>query len=367
MKITRLIISGLIVLLSPLVMKADNVTVQASVLNVDANVSPYNQVQPGDTVFLLGGTKTYLILQNFTGSFNNPITIMNKTGKVIINTTGNYGIDIKNCRYIHFTGTGDPLYYYGVSIERVTNGAGLSMGYLSSDCEMDHIYIANTNITGIFAKTDPDCSLVSSRANFTQYNTIIHDCYIFNTAVEGMYVGSSFYSGKTLTCNGTTITVLPSLLDGVKIYNNIVRYTGWDGIQVGSASTNCQIFNNLVMYDSQTATTYQMSGILIGGGSRCDCYNNYIYRGKGDGIESLGLGNYKIYNNAIVDAGYNYTAGPKYGIYVNDNSAEPGSSFTIMFNNIINPRTNGIKFMSTVTSNNLIASNAIINPGAGST
>lgn len=362
-----LFLTGIFVLISVRVVNGANATVPVSTLVIDGTVSPYNSVQPGDTVFLLGGAKDYMIIRNFTGSFQAPIIIMNKSGKVVINTNHNFGIDIKNCKFIRLTGSGDPLYYFGISLEQVSGGAGVSMGYLSSYCEIDHIYIANTNITGIFAKTDPDCAFNSTRDKFTQYNTIIHDNYIANTVVEGMYIGSSFYSGKTINCNGKDTTVLPSLLNGVKVYNNIVKYTGWDGIQVGSASTNCQIYNNLVMYDSQSGTNYQMSGILIGGGSRCDCYNNYIYRGKGDGIESLGLGNYKIYNNAIVDAGYNYTAGPKYGIYVNDNSAQSGTSFTIMFNNIINPRTNGIKFSSTVTSNNVIASNAIINPGAGST
>ncbi len=346
-----------------------NVTIQSSVLLIDGTSAPCNVVQPGDTVFLLGGPKDYMIIRNFTGSFQSPIIIINKIGKVIINTNHNYGIDIKNCKYIRFTGSGDPLYYFGISIERVGAGAGLSMGYMSSDCEMDHIYINSTTITGIFAKTDPDCDFLSTRDKFTQYNTVIHDCYISNTTVEGMYVGSSFYSGKTLTCNGKDTTVLPSLLNGVRIYNNIVKYTGWDGIQVGSASTNCSIYNNLVMYDSQEGANYQMSGILIGGGSRCDCYNNYIYKGKGDGIESLGLGNYKIFNNVIVNAGVTYQPGvpsaQKYGIYVNDNSAVAGSSFTILFNDIINPKTNGIKFMSNVTTGNLIASNAIINPGAG--
>jgi hypothetical protein len=185
-----------------------------------------------------------------------------------------------------------------------------------------------------------------------------------------MYIGSSFYSGETMTCDGKEVTLYPSLLSGVRVYNNIVKYSGWDGIQVGSASTDCLIMNNLVIFDSQAAVNYQMSGILIGGGSNCDCYNNYIYKGKGDGIESLGLAGYRIYNNVIVDAGRNYfPADPskmKYGIYVNDNSCQDGKSFSILFNDIINPKTNGIRFSSIKSKKNLIASNAIINPGAGS-
>jgi hypothetical protein len=336
---------------------------------IDANSSPYNRLGPGDTLFFQGGDKQYLQLKNFRGDSRLPIVFINLNGMVTINTNWYYGIVLNNCRYVRLTGTGDTRYFYGFMVSRVAGGAGLSIGELSSDVEVDHIYIANTSIAGVYAKTDPDCTLTSVRSNFTQYNTVFHDNYFSNTGNEGMYIGSSFYSGETITCNGKDTVVLPSVLKGVRVYNNIVKYSGWDGIQVGSATTDCLILNNLVMYDSQAGVNFQMSGILIGGGSDCDCYNNYIYKGKGDAIESLGLGNYKIYNNVIVNPGWNYyPADPskmKYGIYVGDVSCVQGNSFSILFNDIINPKTNGIRFSSTKSKNNLIASNAIIGPGAG--
>jgi hypothetical protein len=325
---------------------------------------------PGDTVYFEPGIRNNTRIQNFMGSPKAAIVFVNDGDVVTINTDGAYGIDVKNCRYIRLTGTGTTKNFYGFMITRVQNGAGLSFGGLSSDFECDHIYIANVPIAGVYAKTDPDCSLTSTRGHFTQYNTVFHDNYFSNTGNEGMYLGSSFYSGETFTCNGKEVTLYPSVLSGVRVYNNIVRYSGWDGIQVGSASKDCKIMNNLVMFDSQAGVDYQMSGILIGGGSDCDCYNNYIYKGKGDGVESLGLGGYRIYNNVIVDAGYNYyptdPSRMKYGIFVNDNSCIFGKSFSILFNDIINPKTNGIKFASSKSRLNLIASNVIINPGAGS-
>jgi hypothetical protein len=343
--------------------------VPSGVTYIDGNSSPYNRLKPGDTLFFQGGSKQYLQLKNFTGSNRLPIVFSNINGTVNINTDWYYGIVLNNCRYVRLTGTGDTRYFYGFMISRVAKGTGLSIGYLSSDVEVDHIYIANTLIAGVYAKTDPDCTLSSVRSHFTQYNTVIHDNYFLNTGNEGMYIGSSFYSGETINCNGKDTVVLPCVLKGVRVYNNIVKYSGWDGIQVGSATSDCMIFNNLVMYDSQAGVDDQMSGFMIGGGSDCDCYNNYIYKGKGDGIESLGLGNYKIYNNIIVDPGWNYYPGDpakmKHGIYVGDVSCAPGNSFSIFFNDIINPKTNGIKFSSTRSRNNLIASNAIINPGAG--
>jgi hypothetical protein len=344
--------------------------VPAGTCYIDGNSNPYNKLSPGDTLFFAGGSKQYIQLKNFQGSPRLPIVFMNLDGMVTINTDWYYGIKIANCRYIRFTGSGDTKYFYGFMVQRVAGGAGLSIGELSSDVEVDHIYISNTPIAGIYDKTDPDCTFTSTRGKFTQYNTVIHDNYISNVGNEGFYIGSSFYSGETINCNGKDTLLYPSVLEGVRIYNNIVRYTGWDGIQVGSATTNCMIFNNLVMYDSQAGVDYQMSGILIGGGSSCDCYNNYIYKGKGDGVESLGLGNYRIFNNVIVDAGRNYYPNDpsknKYGIYVNDNSCKSGNSYTISFNDIINPKTDGVRFSSVRSKNNLIASNVIINPGAGS-
>jgi hypothetical protein len=341
---------------------AGHLIVAPSVMWIDGSVSPYNSIHAGDTLLFQAGNKTYLGIKNFTGSATSPIVMINTGGAVTIGKTWYYGIKLNNCKYVKLTGTGTSGVFYGFQVLK-TSGDGLSEENLSTNIEVDHISLDSCALRGIVAKTDEDCGGYATRNNFTQYNTYIHDCYIAHTGDEGMYIGSSFYAGKVHTCSGVDSTLYPSLLNGVKIYNNIVKYTGWDGIQVGSATTDCQIHNNLVMYDSQSGTYAQMSGIIINEGSRCDTYNNYIYKGKGDGIESLGLGDYKIFNNVVYGAGTGYTGGPKYGIYCNDNSAVPGSTFSILFNNIINPITKGIKFASTVTSNNLIASNAIINPG----
>jgi hypothetical protein len=341
---------------------AAHITVAPSITYINGTISPYNTLQPGDTLLFQGGARLFIQVRNFTGSAAHPIVMMNTGGAVLLGKTNNYGIKIANCKYIRFTGTGTSGIFYGFQVLKTT-GDGCAVDELSSDIEVDHLSLDSCGCRGFVAKSDPDCSFTQTRDKFTQYNTIIHDCWIGHITYEGMYIGSSFYSGKTINCNGVDTTVLPSLLNGVKVYNCTVVNTGWDGIQVGSASTDCKVYNNLVMYDSQTGTSAQMSGILVGGGSRCDVYSNYIYKGKGDGIESLGLGDYKIFNNVIYGAGTGYTGGPKYGIYVNDNSAIPGSPFSILFNDIINPLTKGIKFSSTVTSNNLIASNAIIGPG----
>ena len=342
-------------------------TVTTDKVFLDALAAPFNTTKPGDTVYILAGQRLYLLLKNFQGSTNKPIVFINKGGQVLFDTDHYYGIAIQNCRYIKLTGTGSSDFFYGFKISRVANGAGVGISDLTSDFEIDHVSIANCKIGGFYAKTDPDCSGNTTREVFTQYNTIIHDNYIADVPNEGLYVGSTKYYGQNVTCNGSNVLLLPSLLDGVKIYNNIIVRSGWDAIQVSSASKNCQIYNNTILYDSQEGLDTQKSGILIGGGSQCDCYNNYIANGKGDGIESLGLGGYKIYNNVIVNAGLDYYPNdktkPAHGIYLSDISVEKDSFFYVMNNTIVNPKSDGIRFSSTKSKNSIVASNAIINPG----
>jgi hypothetical protein len=347
---------------------AAHVTVAPGTCILNGTSPPYNTLQGGDTIFMTSGNKAYIYIKNFTGSPNAPIVVINQGGVVTIGTNYTYGVKIGNCKYMKFTGTGTSA-TYGFQVTQ-TNGDGVSIGDLSSDIELDHFQIKNCGIRGIVAKTDPACGGYAYRSNFTQYNTIIHDNLIENTTVEGMYIGSSFYSGEILTCSGNDSLIFPSILNGCQIYNNIVRYTGWDGIQVASA-LNLTVHDNLVQFDSQSGVSSQMSGILLGGGAQGDCYNNYIQYGKGDGIENLGLGGYKIYDNVIAYPGFNYYPGnpsyPKFGIYTNDCSAIQGSEFDLMFNTIISPKTAGIKFASLKATASVIENNAIIAPGqAGS-
>lgn len=344
-----------------------SVVVPANIFYLDGAGSPYNLLTGGDTLFFEAGNRTYLCMKNFKGTATNPIVMINKGGDVIIDTDHYYGIAVQNCRYIKLTGTGDKSMMYGFKIKRVANGGGLSFSDLSSDFEADHISIENTLYSGLVAKTDPDGTPARDRANFTQFNTIIHDIYVAHAGNEGMYIGSTKYTGQMVTVNGVATLCYPSILDGVKVYNNIVEYAGWDGIQVSSASKNCQIYNNTIRFDSQAGVDSQMSGIILGGGTRADCYNNYIADGKGCGMEIHGIGGNRVFNNIIVNPGLNYYPGnatwPKHGMYVSDCSVQKDSSFFIFNNTIINPKSDGIRFASAISKNNLISSNVIINPG----
>jgi len=199
-------------------------------LFLDGHDAAYKDVDPGDTLFFLAGNRDYLLIKDFHGAEGKPIVLINSGGAVIIDTDHYFGISVQNCHFIKFSGTGDPKQAYGFQVKRVSNGSGMGIGDKSSDFEIDHISIENCSIGGIYAKTDPDCNLTTVRGTFTQYNTSIHDNYIANAGNEGLYVGSTKYFGQTVNCDGQDILLLPSLLDGVKVYNNIIKYSGWDGI-----------------------------------------------------------------------------------------------------------------------------------------
>lgn len=346
---------------------ADGIVADSTVVFIEGKVAPYNALKGGDTLFLTGGHRKYLLIRNLHGDSLNPLVIINHQGTVIINTDHYFGISIESSTHIRLTGSGYEGEYYGIRIERVEKGGGVGLTLGCSDFEIDHLYIGKTMIGGLYAKTDPDCSFTNTREKFTQFNTCIHDNYFADIGNEGLYIGSTKYFGTNVNCNGNDTLLMPSLLKGVRIYNNVLQNIGWDGIQVSSASEDCRIFNNIIIKDSQAEIQNQMSGIIIGGGSGCDCYNNFISRGKGSGIEIHGIGNSKIFNNVIEFAGKDYKPGDlmkmRYGIYVTDISVIPGAYFHILFNDIISPKSDGIRFTSLISANNLIASNVVIDPG----
>ncbi len=350
-------------------------------INCDHSISPSTTVvdgtgliYPGDTVCLLAGPKNYLLLRNIHGTEEQPVVILNKDGKVIIDTDHFYGIKFDGCSFVKLSGNGSDAYQYGIFVSRVENGAGISVDNKSTDIEIEYTEISNTPIAGIYAKTEPDpygnCTFPAVRDSFTMYNTIIHDNYLHDIGNEGMYVGSSKYTGQHINNVNCDTIVLPHVLIGVKVYNNILENIGWDGIQVSSAISDCEIYGNYISQDSYAEEQWQMSGILIGGGSNCDCYNNTIVDGKGDGIDLLGLGDNKIFNNLIVNPGKTYYPNQppneyqKHGIWTGDVVTNQGTDFLIYNNTIVSPRTYGMKLSNSSVTDNKIYNNIIVDPGA---
>ncbi|NJN92868.1 MAG: right-handed parallel beta-helix repeat-containing protein [Anaerolineales bacterium] len=370
--------SGSITIYLPLIIRRCQHTIELNVSVADARTN-YSTVKPGDTVCVMAGSRNKLTLKNFRGTVENPITFINHGGQVLFNQTSDFGISARNSQFIRITGTGNFDIIYGFKIDG-NYSAGVSLTDKSSNFEVDHIEVARANYDGILAKTDavcPDGSTnqydydgdgqvkgdlndIINRSTFTQYNSIFHDNYIHDTLTEGFYVGSSFYSqGESVTCENGSQVVMPPLVKGVEIYNNIVEDTGWDGIQVGSAVENCAIHHNKIYRDSWQVKSSQESGIMNNKGSVCDIYNNLIQDGGGPGIYVQGNGNNKIYNNLIINPGQNNSQYVGYGIKVTTGS-NTGNSIYVWHNTIINPKETGISFQNLYGSDNMVQNNIII-------
>lgn len=324
-------------------------------------------VQPGDTIYLEAGHKPYLLLENIVGKPDSIIVIINYQGKVIINTNHYFGISTKGCDYFKITGTGINTIDYGIDIQKVEHGTGIGLTGLSNHFEVDHIRISNTLLAGIYAKTDPDTTFSSVRDSFLMEDIYIHHNLLENITDEGMYIGSTKYFGQHISFNGGDTLLFPHLLHNVDISFNKIMNTGWDGIQLSSASQDAAIHDNIIINDSYRDYPNQMSGLMVGGGTKAEVYNNYISGGHGSGIVLVSLGGQRIYNNIIIDAGKNYYPNDitlmQHGIYVDDVTIQPDSSFLIFNNLIANPKSDGIRFRSLLSKNNKIANNVIINPG----
>jgi len=315
-------------------------------------------VKPGDTIYLSASTRQYVLLRNLHGTATMPILVQNFGGPVLF-TNSNYGIKFDTCSWIRCIGKA-AAGSYGFVISVVN--AGVAIQGLSTCIEVAGVEIFSASWTGIVAKTDPDCSFKSTRGKFTMRNISIHDNYLHHIANEGMYIGNSYYSGYPLPCNGKDTLVYPHLIRGLNVYHNIIDTTGYDGIQVSSSDSACFINSNFINMDSQEGVSEQMSGFLLGGGSSCNCFANFVKDGKGDGIDELGQGGNYIYDNLIVNPGTNFSE-QKHGIFVGTQSPASGRGYHLVFNTIVSPKTNGIEFRSTSAINSEASDNIIANPG----
>ena len=327
-------------------------------------------VHPGDTLFIESGRRDHLRFTNIIGDSLNYIILVNYGGLVeIYSENSNFGIQTFDCKYFRLTGTGDKDILYGIRIIKTpAKSNGLTLDGLSTNFEIDHLEISETGFAGICSNVKPDCDNKYNRGNFVQRNTIYHDNYIHKTYGEAFYIGHSFYTGYTINCNGKDTLVYPHEIRGISVYNNTIDSCGYDGIQVGCATSDCEIYGNRITNYGFKNEKNQNFGIIIAGGTTGKCYNNFILNGTGNGINVFGLGNNTIYNNIIVNAGHSFAESGEttnaIGIFCDDRSTLNGASFNFFNNTIISPKGDGIRFYSTKSKNSIIANNLILKPGS---
>ena len=296
--------------------------------------SSYLHIQPGQTVCLEVGNYDQIRFTDFQGTIDSPIVFKNCGGLVNLRTNDYHTMSFDNCRYIRITGTGDSSLTYGFSLNGSKSGSsGLVVTGLSTDVEVDHLKITQAGFAGMMIKQDPTCSGNTWRDSFTMYNIKVHDNYVKDVGGEGLYIGNSFWqTGMTKTCNGQSIVVYPHRILRLKIYNNIVRNTGWEAIQYGCAP-DAEVYNNDVDGAGQGNVSQQCNGIQLGAGSGGSLYNNVIRNAKCGGIVAIGfVESTKIYNNLVV--------GSNDGMFIDTRDSIQNNMTLIVANNTLSNITN---------------------------
>lgn len=132
----------------------------------------------------------------------------------------------------------------------------------TSDIEIFNCEFCNTGFTAIMAKTDPKTTNPWFwKSNFEFKNFFWHHSYIHDTGGEGCYLGyftseqeSVVYSGPTITfknannedvtyTNGTTYYKRAHEMKNLKVFRNLFKNMGYDGVQVSNATTSEFCYN----------------------------------------------------------------------------------------------------------------------------
>ncbi len=307
---------------------------------------------PG-TIIELDASVVYgnLKFVNIVGSEGQPIVIRSSGGTARINGGDqSYAVKFQKSKYFRFTG-GDADGVYDIKIDG--GHLGMTLEYLSTDFEVDHVEITNIGFAGLMAKTDPSCDDATIQGNFTMTNISIHDNFVHDTGGEGFYVGNSLYEKGMQTPCGIR---QPHEIHNVKVYNNKVKNSGWEGIQVGSATQGAMVFNNQVENYGMANKPGQNNGMQIGSGTGGVFFNNFIKNGNGNGLIMMGLGDNVVHDNVIVNAGEN-------GIFC-DERRSPGPGYQFINNTIVSPGKDGIRLYSDEVPVNVVLNNIIVNPGS---
>lgn len=324
---------------------------------VPANVSVVDGkllgIKPGDMICFNAATKytNPLTFKNIVGTADNPVIITNCGGTVNLTVVGKpYNFKVSNSKYFRITG-GNTANSYGIRISGSTAN-GLTLCDFSTNFEVDHIEVLKVGFAGIMAKTDPTCDINTTRGYFTMRDVSIHDNYVHDTKGEGFYIGHSFYEGYNTACG----VKLPHTIEGIKLFNNKAKSTGWDGIQLSCATKGAEVYSNIVENAGVENKSSQNYGIILGGGTGGVCHSNYIKGGTGTGMAVFGLADNVVHDNIIVNPG-------AMGIFCDERTV-PGAGYKFINNTIINPKTEGMRIYAELVPLNVVVNNIIVNPGS---
>ncbi|MGJ8671814.1 MAG: right-handed parallel beta-helix repeat-containing protein [Rubritalea sp.] len=290
--------------------------------------------RPGDVFKIKDGKYSSLTIKNFQGSADAPITFINSGGIAEFDSRekGNSALTISGCKHIRLTGSGDTQNRYGIRAACGKKGPhAVNVIGRSSSIEIDHIEVFGAGFAGFNVKDEPSMQHKTTRDQFTMRNIALHDNYVHDVKGEGFYIGHTFYDGYDPKKTGKP--TMPHLIEGLRLYNNICKDTGCEGIQVGSASEDCEIYNNTILNSGVSPfAEYQDNGMQIGAGTQAKVYDNLIDTCPSNGFVVFGYGKVNIENNLVRNPG-------KSGMYIN---TKGGDHYLIQNNTFDSPNDDGV-------------------------
>lgn len=282
----------------------------------DGKVSPTRnyKISPGDTMVLQHGMRSYLLFRGIFGTSDKWITITNQEGGIvdvnylIVNPVYyNSAFRLQECQYVKVSGRGSPGIKYGIKIShscwdaapingQITKGGGchgvvfewtnssIPKDKLTSHIEIENIEVTNAGASAIACKIDNAGNGLDGRDNsFAMEDIFIHDNYLHDIGMEGIYIGQS-----------TELPVWHSTIN-VKLYNNLIVRTGFEPIQVRNA-LQVEVYNNICYQSSLLdGTSYgvENNGFQIERGTIGSFYNNIIMDGKNEMVHGINREGFK--------------------------------------------------------------------------
>lgn len=249
----------------------------------------------GDTLKIPAGTYSVIEIDSFGGDPCRDIVVINSGG--LVNVTGpmRFQSDVHHVKILGI-GSSDK---YGFKCKNFAFNRANHFTMGNIECGPNLKTATNSGGVGIYGKQDPYLNQPWTQyPNYVSSKITINNCYIHDVDGEGMYIGHTYPDGDPDQGNR-----IPIRMDSVTISNCIVENCGWDGIQLSNARNGNLIYGNTVTNFGVNDIDGQRAGIISGGNTNSNVYNNIITDGTGNGIEFFGYGKMECYWNTITNVG----------------------------------------------------------------
>ncbi|MEN9404738.1 MAG: hypothetical protein RL091_3441 [Verrucomicrobiota bacterium] len=354
------IAAGRIALVAGLVAVGGSALLSAKTHLIEAATRRYDAVaagvEPGDTVLIAAGVRGPLRIAGLRGDPRNTVVVRPAGALVINGGKDHYAIAFADCTDFHFTGLVDSANPSAGRLRIESGQNSVVVTGFSSGIELSHLEVADSGFAGIMIKQDPTDDPRTWRDAFVMRRVTVRDCVITHTQGEGLYLGNSFYA--TGHPAGEAGKRWAHTIEGVRVFRNRTYDTGCEGLQVGSATKDCEIVGNTIeKFGQRPFGPWQDNGLQIGEGTGGLVQDNVIRDGPGNGIVLLGLGDNRIIGNLIEQVG---------GRGINGYSragAISGDGYHIEGNVIRTPGGHGIALGAPELKAIVICGNRIIHPG----